>query len=175
MSYRNRSHLKTVSTLRYSNFPLQASEIIPRLYIADMYTATDDLTLEHLGITHIVAVVEYPRPCPANLKQICLPLTDEPWENISCHLDSAVEWIKGAIDADENAKVMVHCMCGKSRSASVVIAYIMATQRSPSLTETLAQVKAKRRIVGPNSGFMKQLKEYEGKLRRLEETAMLTD
>lgn len=164
-----------MSALRGSDFPLQASEIIPRLYIADMYTATDDLTLESLGITHIVAVVQLPRPCPANLKQICLPLADEPWQHINHHLDRAVEWIKDAMDADENAKVMVHCMCGMSRSPSVVIAYIMATQESPSLTETLAQVKAKRRIVDPNWGFMKQLKDYEGKLRLLKETAMSTD
>jgi len=73
-------------------------------------------------------------------------------ERIGRHLNRAVEWIKNAMDADENAKVMVHCMCGKSRS-----------------------VKAKRRIVSPNLGFMKQLKEYEGKLRPLEETAMSTD
>jgi len=96
-------------------------------------------------------------------------------ERIGRHLNRAVEWIKNAMDADENAKVMVHCMCGKSRSVSVVVAYIMATQESPSLTETFPQVKAKRRIVSPNLGFMKQLKEYEGKLRPLEETAMSTD
>lgn len=137
-----------------------------------MYTATDPLTIERLGITHIVAVVQYPWPCPANLKQICLPLVDEESSNIGSHLDSTIEWIKGAMDADENAKVMVHCLCGKSRSASIVIAYIMATQGT-SLTEAFAQVKAKRRIVRPNPGFMKQLAEYEEKFKRIEESVGL--
>lgn len=48
---------------------------------------------------------------------------------------------------------------GISRSATVVCAYLIATtQMTPN--EALAAVKAKRGIVSPNMGFLRQLEEY---------------
>jgi atypical dual specificity phosphatase len=48
---------------------------------------------------------------------------------------------------------------GISRSATVVCAYLIATtQMTPN--EALAAVKAKRGIVSPNMGFLRQLDEY---------------
>ena len=51
---------------------------------------------------------------------------------------------------------------GISRSATVVIAYLIATsQMTPR--EALAAVRAKRPIVRPNRGFMTQLHEYHSR------------
>jgi protein-tyrosine phosphatase len=51
---------------------------------------------------------------------------------------------------------------GISRSATVVIAYLIATgEMTPD--EALAAVRAKRAIVRPNGGFMSQLQEYYSK------------
>ena len=52
---------------------------------------------------------------------------------------------------------------GISRSATVVIAYLIATsQMTPH--EALAAVRAKRAIVRPNRGFMQQLHEYHSRI-----------
>lgn len=62
-------------------------------------------------------------------------------------------------------KVLVHCVAGVSRSATLTIAYIM--QRSElSMMEAFKLVKRKRHIVAPNFNFMGQLMELE---RRLQE------
>ena len=54
---------------------------------------------------------------------------------------------------------------GISRSATVVIAYLIATsQMTPH--EALAAVRAKRAIVKPNRGFMSQLYEYHSRLSK---------
>lgn len=50
---------------------------------------------------------------------------------------------------------------GKSRSASVVIAYVMKAYNW-SLAKSLEFVKKKRNCINPNDGFMKQLTVYQG-------------
>jgi atypical dual specificity phosphatase len=161
-----RSALRRTCQPPFWDYPLQANEIIPRLYVADMYTATDPPTLKRLQITHIVSVVHTSalHPYPSNLKHLNLPIEDRISSNMARYLDQAVEWIKNAMNEDESANVVVHCMCGISRSPSVVIAYLMATQ-GMSLTDSLSYVKAKRRISRPNSGFVDQLADYEEKLK----------
>ncbi|KLO18102.1 hypothetical protein SCHPADRAFT_867237 [Schizopora paradoxa] len=55
-----------------------------------------------------------------------------------------------------NHKVLVHCVMGISRSATVVCAYLMATRRfSPA--QALAFVRRRRPQVHPNYGFYRQL------------------
>ena len=48
-------------------------------------------------------------------------------------------------------------MAGVSRSASIVIAYLLWKERK-SYNETYFYVKNKRRYIGPNIGFIMQLK-----------------
>jgi hypothetical protein len=77
----------------------------------------------------------------------------------SRYFDYAVECIKNAMDEDVNVNVVVHCMCGVSRSPTIDIAYLMAIQ-DMSLSDSLSHVRAKREISYPNRGFMNQLADY---------------
>lgn len=52
--------------------------------------------------------------------------------------------------------VAVHCLVGMSRSATLVLAYLMRATRAPR-DELLALIKERRAIVQPNPGFMSQL------------------
>jgi protein-tyrosine phosphatase len=60
----------------------------------------------------------------------------------------------------KNGIVFVHCLMGKSRSATLVIAYLMKTLKMKFL-EAYEHVKKARKIIFPNFGFLKQLREYE--------------
>jgi len=62
---------------------------------------------------------------------------------------------------EEGTKVLVHCKMGISRSASVVIAYVMKA-KNWNLTKSFAFVKNKRNCIKPNENFLKQLEVYEG-------------
>ena len=53
-------------------------------------------------------------------------------------------------------KVLVHCKMGISRSASVVISYMMK-EYEMDLAATIIRVKEKRSVVNPNKSFIKQL------------------
>jgi len=73
-------------------------------------------------------------------------------------LEEAILFIESARKTKGN--VVVHCAQGKSRSATVVVAYIMAKQGLDT-EQALKVVKAKRSIAEPNNNFMYQLKQFE--------------
>lgn len=57
----------------------------------------------------------------------------------------------------------VHCHEGRSRSVTLVLAYLMATERLP-LREALSLVTAAKPDAAPNAGFMAQLTTLEREL-----------
>ncbi|KAJ3143973.1 Protein transport protein ssh1 [Irineochytrium annulatum] len=59
---------------------------------------------------------------------------------------------------------LVACQQGVSRSASLVIAYVMA-ERGVGVEEAYEFVKERSSVVGPNVEMMGRLREFEGFLR----------
>ena len=66
-----------------------------------------------------------------------------------------------------SGKVFVHCFRGVSRSATLVIVYIMCHQNL-KLEDAIMTVRKKRAIF-PNDGFLKQLIELHEHLSRNKE------
>lgn len=66
----------------------------------------------------------------------------------------------------QNKRVLVHCQCGVSRSASLVVAY--GLYKNPQLTvqEAYDAVKFRSRWIGPNMNLIYQLSEFKAKLIR---------
>lgn len=56
-------------------------------------------------------------------------------------------------------KLLVHCVMGRSRSATLVLAYLMIEEKM-TLVDAIEQVKHHRQIM-PNWGFLKQLRELD--------------
>merc|ERR1711956_166375 len=79
-------------------------------------------------------------------------------EPIELFFPEATEFIHSWISREQN--VLVHCRAGVSRSASVVIAYLM-TYQGYSLHEAFFVVKSHRSVITPNVGFMEKLCNFE--------------
>lgn len=145
--------------------PPPISEIIPRLWISDLSSAEDAALISSLGITHVISamrgsvVINSDRP----LHRVQIPLEDNPFAELAAHLPSSTAFIIEAMK-DPNARVLVHCAEGISRSVSIVCAYLMHTQKWTP-TKALMYVKSKRTVADPNFGFVKQLHEYERTLQ----------
>ena len=56
--------------------------------------------------------------------------------------------------------VLVHCVVGASRSATIILAYLI-TKKKITLQQALAYLIDIRPIVNPNCGFIVQLLEHE--------------
>lgn len=61
-------------------------------------------------------------------------------------------------------RVLVHCAMGVSRSATVVLAFLMIYENM-TLVDAIQTVQAHRDIC-PNSGFLSQLQVLDSRLRR---------
>merc|ERR1712083_664938 len=88
-------------------------------------------------------------------------LDDLPAERLLDVLSSTFSFIDGAIKA--GGKVLVHDDTGKSRSASVVIAYLMKTKKLRYKAALSKVNKARKAMyqgaVAPNHGFQRQLRQ----------------
>lgn len=95
---------------------------------------------------------------PCVKRYLYINVMDHSKQDILSHFETSNEFIETALKNPTN-KVYVHCVAGISRSASLVIAYVMKT-RSMNYTEAYDLVSQKRRIVDPNEGFVRQLVLY---------------
>jgi hypothetical protein len=141
------------------------SEIIPRLFIGDLYTAENEHLLRSLGITHVLSVMRgyVAVPSALSIRSFQVDLDDLPFSELAAHLPKTTSFIGDAL-GDPNSRILVHCMKGVSRSPSVVAAYLMAVYEWSS-GRAVQYIKMKR-AVEPNSGFLEQLNEYGDKIRR---------
>lgn len=92
-----------------------------------------------------------------------IQVLDVPWNPLSdkdgFNLEGASSHIERALRAGRN--VLVHCQQGVSRSASIVIAYLIR-YHNMSYESASSLVRHKRACVKPNSGFVHALHEWEG-------------
>lgn len=61
-------------------------------------------------------------------------------------------------------RVLIHCQCGVSRSASLVVAYGLYKNPSMSVQEAYDAVKARSKWIGPNMNLIMQLQEFRTSL-----------
>jgi len=137
----------------------------PWLYLGSATNAKNRKEL--LERTHIDCIInvctEIGNYFPEEIEYLNIQLEDLTDQNILDKIEGAVQYLVKA--KLEGKKVLVHCVQGASRSASIVIAYYMQ-ERGLSLREAYEFVKQKRKVVRPNPGFLQQLGEWEQKLRR---------
>ena len=136
-------------------------KITDKIYLGDIDGANEINYLKQEGITHLISLVEetYSLEYEEGLfKRIIIDIDDGENENIFQYFKKCIEFI------EQSSKIFIHCMAGVSRSASIVIAYLLWKERK-SYNETYFYVKNKRRYIGPNQGFVNQLKYFEQKLK----------
>lgn len=90
-----------------------------------------------------------------------------PWEHNS---DIVPDLLRLAKLVDERVqqhkRVLVHCQCGVSRSASLVVAYGLYKDPTMSVQEAYDAVKMKSKWIGPNMNLIMQLQEFRTSLTR---------
>jgi len=157
-------------------------EVIRGVWLGDRYAAADRELLRKRNILAVVNCASAPPdkdvdwarvaakfgfvvPCfhvephgeQEPLQYMLVPVKDEAAEPISDYFDESFTFIEGALHSSKS--VLIHCEAGRSRSATVLLAYLMKSQRL-SLSEALSKIKLQNRAVFPNDGFISQLHQY---------------
>ena len=140
----------------------QVNEILPHLYLTSVYGATKNNIYSKNIRVLINSALELPKVEHEGVHSLKLDLHDRREETIHIHFD----WVADLIhqNVSNSRAVMVHCVMGISRSTSLVLAYLMKYQRM-TLKDAIIHVRTRRTIIRPNSGFMKQLINYEQTLK----------
>ncbi|KAJ2604601.1 tyrosine protein phosphatase yvh1, partial [Coemansia sp. RSA 1694] len=133
-------------------------QIVDGLYVGSAMAESDKAKLKEAGVTHILSVARhYPPSFPNDFVYKAVEIDDLPEENIIQFFPETDVFIGSALES--GGRVLVHCMAGQSRSATVAAAYLM---RRDMLTaeQAIAVLKDKRRQIHPNSGFLDQLQLF---------------
>ena len=118
--------------------------------------------MKKLGITHILnCTIESPNYFPKEMIYCNIKVKDHESTKLNNYFLKSNNFIDNCIK--ENGKVMVHCQMGISRSATLVIVYLMNSKKW-SLQKSLKFVKDSRPVINPNRGFMRLLMDYDNKL-----------
>ena len=134
-------------------------QITEKIYLGDYTSANNIPELKEEGITKILTVMDYDdgqneKYDPNEFTHLKFNVCDDEYQNIIQYFGECLNYIK-----EKDEKVLVHCMAGASRSATIVIAYLMWKEKK-SVHDELNFVNSKR-FIFPNPGFLSQLKTFE--------------
>uniref|UniRef100_A0A6J0TXS0 Dual specificity protein phosphatase n=1 Tax=Pogona vitticeps TaxID=103695 RepID=A0A6J0TXS0_9SAUR len=150
-------------------------QVWPNLYLGDAWAARSKTILQSLGITHILNAADGPYNINTGARYYRdLPIEyygvqafDDNAFNISIFFHDAANFMRKALNS-EGGKIFVHCAMGLSRSATLVLAYLMIHENL-TLVEALKSVDSHRGIC-PNTGFLSQLRDLDIKLNNERKT-----
>eukprot|EP01111_Echinosteliopsis_oligospora_P010276 TRINITY_DN3168_c1_g1_i1.p1 TRINITY_DN3168_c1_g1~~TRINITY_DN3168_c1_g1_i1.p1 ORF type:complete len:294 (+),score=100.58 TRINITY_DN3168_c1_g1_i1:48-929(+) len=149
-------HFLRISKQQLSKF---SRDYLESMHVGDIFSAYNKEELKKRGMTHIVTVVYGIEPIfPEEFKYCNVAIRDLEGELISSHFDRVFSFID---QGRAEGNVLVHCLRGVSRSATIATAYVMKQNGIPA-SEALKILKEKRNVINPNAGFMKQLDEFYG-------------
>nr|XP_023697981.1 dual specificity protein phosphatase 8-like isoform X1 [Paramormyrops kingsleyae]XP_023697982.1 dual specificity protein phosphatase 8-like isoform X1 [Paramormyrops kingsleyae]XP_023697983.1 dual specificity protein phosphatase 8-like isoform X1 [Paramormyrops kingsleyae]XP_023697985.1 dual specificity protein phosphatase 8-like isoform X1 [Paramormyrops kingsleyae]XP_023697986.1 dual specificity protein phosphatase 8-like isoform X1 [Paramormyrops kingsleyae]XP_023697987.1 dual specificit len=142
------------------------TRILPHLYLGSQKDVLNKDLMAQNGITYVLnASNTCPKPdfiCESHFMRI--PVNDNYCEKLLPWLDKTNDFIDKA--KVSNCRVIVHCLAGISRSATIAIAYIMKTMGLSS-DDAYRFVKDRRPSISPNFNFLGQLLEFEKGLKLL--------
>ncbi|XP_075479549.1 protein-tyrosine-phosphatase MKP1-like [Primulina tabacum] len=147
-------------------FDKECSRILDHVYLGSNAVAKNRTILHQNGITHVLNCVGF--VCPEYFKNelvyMTLWLQDCPSEDISSILYDVFDYFEDV--REQGGCVFVHCCQGVSRSASLVIAYLI-WKKGQSYEDAFQHVKKARGVTNPNVGFACQLLQIEKRVRAL--------
>ena len=126
-------------------------------FVGSQDVAADFSLLSQHNVTHILNVASRVE-CPflKDFKYLKVDILDLPSTDIREYFPACFAFIEEGI---KSGRVLVHCNAGRSRSASIVIGYLMKYLKM-DFEEAFDHLKSKRPSAEPNIGFLLQLQDY---------------
>jgi dual specificity MAP kinase phosphatase len=139
----------------------EIAEIAPHVFLGNERDASNRELLNKYSINHVLNVtsnIPTHFDTDSSMSYKRLQASDSGCQNLKQYFGEAIAFIESA--RTQGGRVLVHCQAGVSRSATIVIAYLMA-RYDWTMMAAFHYVKSRRSIIAPNFNFMGQLLEFE--------------
>ena len=138
-------------------FFYDCSHIIDNIYLGSSYNASNYNLLESLSIKRVVNVSDnVPNFFEEDLEYYYYEIKDNGIEIFNDEeLDNILKFIKTT-----DGNVLVHCVVGRSRSATIVLYYLMK-EHNMTVDEAVKFLLSKRDVVNPSLRLIDSLKKLE--------------
>jgi protein phosphatase slingshot len=146
----------------FKNLFIEPTKIVDHLYLGNAYNASNFNQLDEFNITSVLNITnEIPNYFEEdiNFDYLKISIDDTNNETIINHLDIALKFLNEIKKKKPNQNVLVHCYMGSSRSASIILAYLIKYYRL-TLDDALKLLKEKRPVVNINVDFWKDLEFF---------------
>jgi len=147
----------------FTSLGMQPTEIIPGVFLGNAYNANNAQTLESYKISSIINVsMEIPNSFESTYKYYRIPILDDNHHHIIDYIPGMLQFFEETpIDPDH--ALLIHCYMGSSRSASIVLLYLIM-KCNFTFDAALTLIKAKRPIVNINTNFLEDIKTFIAKI-----------
>lgn len=132
-------------------------EVYENIYVGNISTACNKDKLEELGIKNVITAISGVPEIYKDINYKLVDVLDITKQNMIPVFDDTSQFIEDSLK--DGGKVYVHCMCGVSRSVSIVCAYLAKKHGIDPIT-ALDMIKKNRAVANPNPSFMQQLENY---------------
>jgi len=130
------------------------NKIIDRLYISSVEVASQVELLVRTGVKSVVSIGCEIGDKASTVEYLSFPhILDTPETNILNIIDDTNSFIYASLSREES--VLVHCVYGQSRSATIIVAYLLHT--GMRLAEAIDLIKVQNPTTCINPGFLAQL------------------
>lgn len=140
----------------------EANEIIDNFYIGDVNSSFAYNSLKEKGITNIISVITgFEPPFSDEFNYLVVDALDTENTDISAVFEATNKFLDNIFE--NNEKVLIHCLRGRSRSATILCAFLIK-KFGMKLDKILELMKDKREVIAPNTHFCEQLEKYYRRL-----------
>jgi hypothetical protein len=153
--------------------PARFSRIVPGVHLGGQYTLGGWRRLQRRGVTAVVNLRDEFDDAVAGIappSYLFLPTVDDTPPTIA-QLWQGVRFIEDEIK--HGRQVYIHCMLGVGRSATLVLAYLIAG--GMSLDAALAKVRRRRPFIQPTLSQRLRLQEFAAEVAKLDFHAEVPD
>jgi len=148
---------------KFYNLINDSCHIIDNLYIGSAYNAANYHMLKQLNIGLIINVTsEISNYYPEDFEYHKIEIEDINEHSLIHSFEETFNIINnysGSDEINDSKNIMVHCYMGASRSASVIVVYLIK-KYNMSLDEAIKYMKSKRPETNINITFIEEIKKY---------------
>ena len=150
----------TLQTGRVEWNNIYPDKVLDYLYIGSLRSAQTPKVYDVLNIGYVVTCGRNMQINHEGVKRLELAVEDVEEQSLNPYFEQLCEFIE--VNKDSSS-ILVHCFAGLSRSATMILSYLMK-RKNMRLDESMKYLVNIRPNIHPNTAFMKELIRYDKEL-----------